>query len=99
LSQNLATHSPFFQDICGVAAVSIEATSKRIEQAVENMLDVFKTSYEKVKEGSRPKLKPGETESVELVSNEAHRIKRLEWRLFFIVSFICISRSLKQPKT
>ena len=55
------------QEICSVAAVNIEATSKRIEQAVGNMLEVLKTSYEKVKEGSKPSLKPGETESQELV--------------------------------
>ena len=47
--------------------MNIEATSKRIEQAVGNMLEVLKTSYEKVKEGSKPSLKPGETESQELV--------------------------------
>ena len=50
-----------------MAAVTIEATSKRIEQAVENMLEVLKSSYEKIKEGSRPSLKAGQTESQELV--------------------------------
>lgn len=45
--------------MCRIAAVSIEATSKRIEQAVENMLEVLRVNYEKVKEGSRPKPRPG----------------------------------------
>ena len=57
------------QDICSVAAVNIEATSKRIEQAVGDMLDVLETNYEKIKEGSKPLLKPDETESRELVCN------------------------------
>ena len=38
-----------------MAAKSIEGLSKRVEQAVCNMLEVFKLSYEKVREGSRPR--------------------------------------------
>lgn len=43
------------QGLCAVAAKSIEGLSKRVEKAVCNMLEVFKFSYEKVREGSRPR--------------------------------------------
>lgn len=45
--------------MCAAAALSIEATSKRIEQAVGNMLEVLRVNYNKVKEGSRPKPRSG----------------------------------------
>eukprot|EP00111_Clytia_hemisphaerica_P005698 TCONS_00016530-protein len=66
-------------EISAAAAITVEATSLRIEQAVGNMLDVFKTSYEKVKEGSRPTMKQDQTESTELVAwNERMKIQDAE---------------------
>lgn len=46
------------QELCKNAAVTIEATSARIEQAVCNMLEVFQVNYEKVKQGSKPRKRP-----------------------------------------
>lgn len=57
--------------MCHIAATKIEATSRKIEQAVGNIIEVFANNYERIKERSKPRCKREEpdVETPEEVDN------------------------------